>query len=82
VRCTGGIAPSGLQYIEHEKGDLAMYRKIIVPVDMGQLEKGENILAKAITLLDTGGEIILMSVVESVPPISRSNCPWISSTSR
>ena len=45
-----------------------MYRKIIVPVEMGQIEKGEKILAKATTLLDTGGEIVLMSVVESVPP--------------
>ena len=44
-----------------------MYRKIIVPVDMGQLEKGEKILAKATTLLDPGGEIVLLSVVESVP---------------
>jgi universal stress protein F len=44
-----------------------MYRKIIVPVEMGQLEKGEKILAKARTLLDTGGEIVLMSVAESVP---------------
>ncbi|UVC10258.1 universal stress protein [Rhizobium sp. TH2] len=45
-----------------------MYRKIIVPVEMGQLEKGEKILAKAATLLDAGGEIVLMNVVESVPP--------------
>ena len=44
-----------------------MYKKIIVPVEMGQLEKGEKILAKAKTLLDTGGEIVLMSVTEIVP---------------
>ena len=44
-----------------------MYRKIIVPVEMGQLEKGEKILAKATSLLDAGGEIVLMSVAESVP---------------
>jgi universal stress protein F len=44
-----------------------MYRKIIVPVEMGQLEKGERILAKATTLLDAGGEIVLTNVVESVP---------------
>jgi len=44
-----------------------MYKKIIVPVEMGQLEKGEKILAKARTLLDTGGEIVLMSVAEMVP---------------
>ena len=44
-----------------------MYKKIIVPVEMGQLEKGEKILAKATTLLDAGGEIVLTSVVENVP---------------
>lgn len=44
-----------------------MYKKIIVPVEMGQLEKGEKILAKAKTLMDGGGEIVLMNVAESVP---------------
>jgi nucleotide-binding universal stress UspA family protein len=34
---------------------------------MGQLEKGEKILSKAQTLLDEGGQIVLMSVAESVP---------------
>jgi universal stress protein F len=44
-----------------------MYSKIIVPVDMGQLDKGEKILAKAKTLLNAGGEIVLMNVAETVP---------------
>mgnify|MGYP001312251348 CR=1 FL=1 len=44
-----------------------MYRKIIVPVDMGQLERGEKILAKAKTLLDEGGQIVLVNIVETVP---------------
>jgi universal stress protein F len=44
-----------------------MYKKIIVPVDMGQIEKGEKILAKAQALLDTGGEIVLVNIVETVP---------------
>ena len=44
-----------------------MYKKIVVPVEMGQLEKGEKILAKAKSLLDAGGEIVLTSVAESVP---------------
>jgi universal stress protein F len=44
-----------------------MYKKIVVPVDMGQLEKGEKILAKAKQLLDADGQIILVSVVETVP---------------
>lgn len=44
-----------------------MYKKIVVPVDMGQLEKGEKILAKAMALLDAGGQIVLVNVVETVP---------------
>jgi universal stress protein F len=44
-----------------------MYKKIIVPVEMGQLEKGEKILAKAQALLDEGGKIVLVNVVETVP---------------
>jgi len=44
-----------------------MYKKIVVPVDMGQIERGEKILAKALALLDSGGEILLVNVVETVP---------------
>ena len=44
-----------------------MYKKIVVPVDMGQLEKGEKILANALALLDQGGSLVLVNVVESVP---------------
>ena len=44
-----------------------MYRKIIVPVEMGQLEKGEKILKKAMALLDEGGEIALLNVTENIP---------------
>lgn len=44
-----------------------MYKKIIVPVDMGNLDRGERILRKAQTLLDEGGEIVLMNVVEDIP---------------
>ena len=44
-----------------------MYKKIIVPVDMGQLDRGEKILARARVLLDVGGEIVLVSIVETVP---------------
>ena len=44
-----------------------MYRKIVVPVEMGQLEKGEKILRKAIALLDEGGEIVLLNVAENIP---------------
>lgn len=44
-----------------------MYRKIIVPVEMGQLEKGEKILRKAMALLDEGGEIVLLNITENIP---------------
>lgn len=44
-----------------------MYKKIVVPVEMGQLEKGEKILAKAKALLDTDGEIVVVNIVETVP---------------
>jgi universal stress protein F len=44
-----------------------MYKKIVVPVDMGQIEKGEKILAKAKALLDEGGQIVLVNIVETVP---------------
>lgn len=44
-----------------------MYKKIIVPVDCGALDRGEKILKTAQSLLDTGGEIILLTVVEDMP---------------
>lgn len=44
-----------------------MYRKIIVPVDLGQIEKGEKILLKAKALLDEGGELVILNVTENVP---------------
>ncbi|WP_416795342.1 universal stress protein [Ciceribacter azotifigens] len=44
-----------------------MYQKIVVPVDCAALDKGEKILRKAASLLDTGGEIVLMTVVEDMP---------------
>jgi len=44
-----------------------MYKKIMVPVEMGQLEKGEKILVKAMELLDSGGEIVLVNIAENIP---------------
>jgi universal stress protein F len=44
-----------------------MYKKIIVPIEIGSIEKGEKIFRKAATLLDDGGQIILLNVVEDVP---------------
>lgn len=53
-----------------------MFKKIIVPVDMGQIEKGEKILAKARTLLDAGGEIVLVNVAETVPGYLTIELPY------
>ncbi|CCM74838.1 universal stress protein [Rhizobium mesoamericanum] len=44
-----------------------MYKKIIVPIEIGALDRGEKAFRKASTLLDTGGEIVLLNVVEEVP---------------
>lgn len=44
-----------------------MYKKIIVPIEIGSIEKGEKIFRRAARLLDAGGEIILINVVEDIP---------------
>jgi nucleotide-binding universal stress UspA family protein len=44
-----------------------MYKKILVTVDMGQIEKGEKILRLAINLLDDGGKIVLLNVTDGLP---------------
>lgn len=38
-----------------------MYKKIIVPIAMDQLEHGESVLGIAEKLIDEGGEIILLT---------------------
>jgi universal stress protein F len=52
-----------------------MYKKIIVPVDIGQLEKGEKILLKAMALLDNGGELVLLNVSEDIPSFMTIELP-------
>lgn len=44
-----------------------MYSKIVVPVELGQLEKGEKILRKAMALRDDGGQIVLVNIAEEIP---------------
>ena len=44
-----------------------MFTKIIVPVDISTLDKGADIFRKAASLLDAGGKITLLHVVEEVP---------------
>jgi len=43
-----------------------MYSRIIVPIAMDQMEHGEKVLERAKSLLDEGGEIILLNVVEDL----------------
>lgn len=44
-----------------------MYKKIIVPVDPAAVSVGEKILTKAKSLLDAGGEIVMLTIVEDIP---------------
>jgi nucleotide-binding universal stress UspA family protein len=44
-----------------------MYKKILVPVDLAQIDKGEKILKKAMELVDDGGSILLLNVAEDIP---------------
>lgn len=44
-----------------------MYKKIIVPVDPAAVAIGERILTKAKSLLDAGGEIVLLTIIEDIP---------------
>lgn len=44
-----------------------MYGKILVPVDLSNANKAERAVKKAEALLDQGGQIVLMNVVEDLP---------------
>lgn len=44
-----------------------MYEKIIVAIDVSQMDKGERILRRATRLVGPGGAVILINVVEDVP---------------
>jgi len=44
-----------------------MFRSIIVPMDVAQKEKSARMIASARQLLDTGGRITLVNVVEVMP---------------
>lgn len=44
-----------------------MFKNIIVAIDLGQMEKARKIIKRAKDLLDEGGEIILLNVVEEIP---------------
>lgn len=44
-----------------------MYKKILVPVDVSVLERGEKTLLLASALVEAGGDIVLLGVVEGLP---------------
>jgi len=44
-----------------------MFRSIIVPIDIAQKEKAARMIASARQLLDTGGKVTLVNVVEVMP---------------
>lgn len=52
-----------------------MFRKIIVPVDISELDRGEKILGMARSLIEDGGDIVLLNVVEDMPSYIAMNLP-------
>jgi universal stress protein F len=52
-----------------------MYGRIIVPVDLEQVEQGRALLKRAMSLLDAGGEIRLLHVLEEVPGYIAAELP-------
>lgn len=44
-----------------------MYASIVVAIDVAQLERGEQIVNKAVALLDHGAKLTLVNVVEELP---------------
>ena len=44
-----------------------MYNRILVPVDLSNMEKAERTVGKAQSLLNDAGTIILLNVVEQLP---------------
>jgi len=44
-----------------------MFRSIIVPIDIAQKEKSARMIASARQLLDAGGKVTLVNVVEATP---------------
>ena len=52
-----------------------MYGRIIVAIDLEQLAQGKALLTKALSLLDAGGEIRLLHVLEDVPSFIAAELP-------
>ena len=52
-----------------------MYGRIIVAVDLEQIEQGRALLTRGASLLDAGGEIRLLHVLEEVPGYIAAELP-------
>lgn len=52
-----------------------MYKTIIVAVDIGHGELGKELLGKAVQLLDKGGKIRLLHVLEEIPAYVAAEMP-------
>lgn len=52
-----------------------MYKKIIVPVDLAHGEVGKGLLNRARALIDEGGTIYLLHVLEDVPSYIAAELP-------
>ena len=52
-----------------------MYKSIIVAIDLGHGEAGQGLIGKAIQLLDAGGTIRLLNVIEEVPSYIAAELP-------
>ena len=52
-----------------------MYEKILVPVALGGTGVGRGLVERAKRLLDDGGSIVLMHVMEELPPYLAATMP-------
>ncbi|MBK0397726.1 universal stress protein [Limibaculum sp. M0105] len=52
-----------------------MYKNVLVPVALDHAEKGNTALAVARQLLDQGGQITLLHVMEEIPGFAASHLP-------
>ena len=52
-----------------------MYKTIIVPIDIGNAERGRSMIAKAQLLGGDGAKIVLVTVIESIPGYVRAEMP-------
>ena len=52
-----------------------MYKTIIVPIDLGHMEKVQQMIDTADSLKAEGGKLLLVNVVEEIPPYVAADIP-------